>query len=327
MFSSSSLSSAKPAQRRTSAATSANGMSPRIGDVGDDLLGQHVERVAQEARRLDLPVDHPAHDDGGLEQVAAVLGVDRALAGLADRVAGATDALQPTADRARRLDLDDQIDRAHVDAQLEAAGGDDAAQRPALQLVLDDHPLLARQRAVVGLDQLAGRAQPRLRVDADAPLGGQLVEPRGQPLGLAAAVAEDDGAAVLEHLLEDARVDAGPDDARRGAPPAPPWPGQLSELGPLSAAAPADRSAHVLDGDDDIDLQRLADAGVDDGDRTRLTRRRCPPRKWATSSSGRWVADSPMRCGGRRDDLLQPLERQRRGGRRAWWGPARGSRR
>ena len=35
-----------------------------------------------------------------------------------------------------------------------------------------------------------------------------------------------------------------------------------------------------------------------------------PPRKRATSSSGRCVADSPMRCGGRAGDLLEPLERQ-----------------
>ena len=54
-------------------------------DVGDDLLGQHVERVAQEAGGLDVAVVHPPHDDRRLEQVAAVLRVERALAGLADR--------------------------------------------------------------------------------------------------------------------------------------------------------------------------------------------------------------------------------------------------
>ena len=126
-------------------------------DVGDDLLRQHVERVAQEPGGLDQAVDHAAHDDRRLEQVATVLREQRALARLADRVAGATDALQAAADRAGRLDLDDEIDRAHVDAELEAGRGDDAAQHAALQLVLDDDPLLAGERAVVRLDQLAAR--------------------------------------------------------------------------------------------------------------------------------------------------------------------------
>ena len=55
-------------------------------------------------------------------------GIERALARLADGVPGAADALQAAAHRTWRLDLDDEIDRAHVDAELEAASGDDAAQ-------------------------------------------------------------------------------------------------------------------------------------------------------------------------------------------------------
>ena len=211
----SSDSSAKLAQRRTSAATSATGMLAARRDVGDDLLGEHVERVAQVAGRLDLAVEHAPHDDGRLEQVAAVLRVDRALARLADLVAGAPDALQAAADRARRLDLDHEVDGAHVDAELEAAGGDDGAQVAALELVLDDDALLAGERAVVGPDELLAEP-PGLRVDADAALLGQLVELGGEALGLAAGVAEDDRRAVLEDLVEDPRVDARP-DARRGA--------------------------------------------------------------------------------------------------------------
>ena len=43
-------------------------------------------------------------------------------------VAGAADALQARGDRRRRLDLDDEVDRTHVDAELEAGGGDDTRQ-------------------------------------------------------------------------------------------------------------------------------------------------------------------------------------------------------
>ena len=154
MASRSSERSAKLAQRRTSVASSATEHSLDDGDVGDDLLGEHVERVAQVAGRLDLAVDHPPRDDRRFEQVAAVLREDRALARFADLVAGAADALQAAADRARRLDLDDEVDRAHVDAELEADEWRRCPQLAALQLVLDDHPLLAGQRPVVGLDEL-----------------------------------------------------------------------------------------------------------------------------------------------------------------------------
>ncbi len=87
--------------------------------VRDDLLGEHVERVAQVAGRLDLTVDHPARDHCRFEQVAAVLREDRASRRLAHLVAGATDALQTAADRTGRLDLDHEIDGAHVDAELQ----------------------------------------------------------------------------------------------------------------------------------------------------------------------------------------------------------------
>ena len=68
------------------------------GRVGHHLLGQHIQRIAQVVRRLDLTVDHPANDDRRLQEVAPVLGVDRALRGFAHLVAGATDALQTTTD-------------------------------------------------------------------------------------------------------------------------------------------------------------------------------------------------------------------------------------
>ena len=152
----SSLSSAKQAAPRTIVASCVDRAVGVHRHVGDDLLGQHVERVAQEAAGLDEALAHAPDDHRGLEQVAAMLRVQRALAGLADAVAGAPDALQTPRHGARRLDLDDEIDRTHVDAQLEAAGGDDGAQLAALQLVLDDHPLLAGERPVVRLHQLAG---------------------------------------------------------------------------------------------------------------------------------------------------------------------------
>jgi hypothetical protein len=64
-------------------------------------------------------------------------------------VAGAADALQAAAHGLRRLDLQHEVDRAHVDAQLERRGGDEARQLAGLEHLLDDDALLARERAVV----------------------------------------------------------------------------------------------------------------------------------------------------------------------------------
>ena len=47
-------------------------------DHRDDLLGEHVERVARVTELLDLARPHPLGHDGRLDQVAAVLGEDHA---------------------------------------------------------------------------------------------------------------------------------------------------------------------------------------------------------------------------------------------------------
>ena len=115
----SSDSSANGAARRVVAARSAE--RPRLDRRHrDDLLGQHVERVARVARGLDVGGQHALGDDRGLEQVAPVLRDQLAHARRAHLVAGATDPLQTARDRDRRLDLHDQVDRAHVDARARA---------------------------------------------------------------------------------------------------------------------------------------------------------------------------------------------------------------
>ena len=90
-----------------------------MGDDGDELLGEDVERVAREAGRLDVALVHGAGDGGTGDQVGTVFGKENALADGIDRVAGAADALHAAGDGRRRLDLDDEIDGAHVDAEFE----------------------------------------------------------------------------------------------------------------------------------------------------------------------------------------------------------------
>ena len=117
---------------------------------GDDLLGQHVERVASSATSSIAPGPHPLHHHRGLDQIAAVVGEEHPARGRADLVAGPADPLQSTGHRRRRLDLDDDVDRAHVDAQLQRGGGDHAGQLTGLEVGLDLGPLLLAHRAVVG---------------------------------------------------------------------------------------------------------------------------------------------------------------------------------
>ena len=60
-----------------------------------------------------------------LHQIAAMLREQHPVRDGADLVPGATDPLQPAGHTGRGLHLDDQVDGPHVDAEFEAARGDD----------------------------------------------------------------------------------------------------------------------------------------------------------------------------------------------------------
>ena len=148
---------------------------------------------------------------------------------------GAADPLQPTGDGLRTLDLDHEIDRAHVDPELERRGGDQAGDLPLLQELLDLEALLARHRAVVGARDLDRLVRALVR---------ELVEAQGEPLRKAAVVHEDDRRAVLGDELQDLGVDRGPDRV----------------VGALL------RNGHVLQRHDDLEVELLRPAGVDELD-------------------------------------------------------------
>ena len=237
------------------------------------LLGQHVQRLLGHPRVLDLALAHPADDHGRLQQVAPPLGEEAADRRLADAVAGAADALQAGGHGLRRLDLDDQVDGAHVDAELQRRCRDQRRQLPRLQQLLHLEPLLAGDRAVV-------RAGDRRL--------GELVQPVGDPLGRAAVVDEHDRRAVRLHQLQQPRVDGGPDrlaglafDRRRGA--------QL---------------AHVLDRDHHLQVERLAVPGVDDRHRPVAAQEPGDLLQRAL----RCRQPDPLRLG--RRDRRQPLQRE-----------------
>ena len=90
-------------------------------------------------------------------------------------------------------------------------------------------------------------------------LAGQLVEPLGQALAQPAAVREDDRAGVAPDQLEDRRVDRRPDARSQVRAD-----GRATGL--LLLGQDVTDGAHVVDRDDDLELERLAGAGVDDRD-------------------------------------------------------------
>ena len=120
-------------------------------------------------------------------------------------MAAAPDSLQAARDRRRRFDLHDEIDGAHVDAELERRGGHERAQPAGFQQIFDFRALGACDRAVVRANERFAR---------------ELVEGAGHPLGQAPAVDEDQRGPMLANQLEEARVNRGPDRSgvRRSAP-------------------------------------------------------------------------------------------------------------
>ena len=217
-----------------------------VGGDGDDLLRKDVERVAWNDRLLDRTLEHALCNDGRFEQIGAELREDAPLRDGAELVAGAADALQTARDRLRRLDLQDEVDRAHVDAQLERRGGDETGDLPRLEQLLDLHALLARERAVVCASDL-----PRLRLRSRRRGSGgfatatgcrsQLVEPQREPLRQPAVVHEQDRRPMRFDQAQQLGIDRRPDRRLLGL-------------------------AHVLEGHDHLQVELLRGTGVDELD-------------------------------------------------------------
>ena len=204
--------------------------------------------------------------------------------GLADAVAGAADALQPARDRLRRLDLDHEVDGAHVDAELERGGRDQAGQ-------------LARPSAAPRSSVRSSRASEPwwARAISAAPppgssLGAELVQPQREALGGAAVVDEDDRRAVRADQLEQLRVDRRPDRAPRRLAAD----DRLERVG-VGAALGLD---HRLDRHADLRSSGLRDAGVDDRAPRAAARpgTRRSPRAAAASPRGRSAAAAGRRA-------------------------------
>jgi hypothetical protein len=162
---------------------------------GDALLRQDVERVLGDAEPVQLPRAHGAHGGRGLHEVVAREREDDPLRHGAHRVAGAADALDERGQRPRRAHVADEVDGAHVDAQLEGRRRHHHRHLARLEPRLGLEADAAGHAAVVRGD--AVRAEPALELVRDA-------------LDQPARVDEDDRGLVRAHVAGDAVVDVRP---------------------------------------------------------------------------------------------------------------------
>ena len=209
------------------------------------------------------------------------------------------DSLQAAGDRLRRLDLDDEVDGAHVDPELERRGRDEAWNPAGLQLLLDEHPLLAGKAAVMCTRNLP----VRLRDSAFGVGGGELVEPESEAFGQPAVVDEHDRRAVGLDECEQLGVHRRPDRATRLFARA------VRHLafaldGVVERAARAEL-AQIVDGNNHLQVELLRRPGVDELDRPAA---RDETADLLERPLGRREAD-PLRRG--RGQPFEPLERER----------------
>ncbi len=123
------------------------------GDLGHQLLGQHVERRHRRLEQVETSLTHGGQQRGALHQLVARRRVEASGRCPVAVVVGPADALEERADGARGADLAHQLHRTHVDAELERRRGHQRPQVAGPQAGLDDAPARGRQAAVVRGDQ------------------------------------------------------------------------------------------------------------------------------------------------------------------------------
>ncbi len=111
-------------------------------------------------------------------------------------MSGSSGPLESASDAAGGLDLDHEIDAAHVDAELQARGRHQGLELAGLEQLLDVGSAMVGDAAVVSEDQL---------------LSCELVQALAQLLAQEPAVREEDRRAVSPDELQEPWVDGRPD--------------------------------------------------------------------------------------------------------------------
>ena len=117
-----------------------------------NVLREHVERSGTEDLGVQFPVVDRVERCARLEIFEPVAGHDHALARLVEPVVGAADPLQQSRAALGRAHLDDEVDVAPVDAEVEAGGRHQTAQPSRRHRRLDPAPRFHGKAAVVDAD-------------------------------------------------------------------------------------------------------------------------------------------------------------------------------
>ena len=134
-------------------------------DLGDDLLGQHVERLFGNGQPVELAAPDAVEQRRAFDQIVARKGKQPPLGRAVDRVARAADPLQERRDRSRRTELADEVDLADVDAEFERGGRHHRPQFAALEPLLGRKPALLGHAAVMRGDRVLAEALRQLARD------------------------------------------------------------------------------------------------------------------------------------------------------------------
>ena len=121
------------------------------------MLGEHVERAGPDRRRVLGAEIVGVERRPALDHLEAVGRDENRLRRLVEAVVGAADALREPARALRRADIDDEVDVAPVDAEVERRRADDGAELSRRHRGLDLAPLGGVERAVVEGDRHSPR--------------------------------------------------------------------------------------------------------------------------------------------------------------------------
>ena len=133
------------------------------GRSSDDLLREHVERGVPQPDGVDVGAPGRADQRRALDQLVPGEREETTLGRGGQRVAGAPDPLQPGGDGPRRTDQATELDRAHVDAELQRRGRHDDLEVARFQQALRPMAALAGEAAVVGCHALGAQALAQMQ--------------------------------------------------------------------------------------------------------------------------------------------------------------------
>jgi hypothetical protein len=117
------------------------------------MLGQHIQPAGDDRVAVEALFRHRIGGRAAFQIFEPVAWHQQGAAGLVQPVIGAADALDQARRPFGRADLDHQVDRAPIDAEIERGGGDDGAEFAPRHCRLDLAALFDLQRSVMDADR------------------------------------------------------------------------------------------------------------------------------------------------------------------------------